>query len=503
MDSFATSTAAFDSWLHRHYDYISDDIEIADLRNSHEGRGLRARNDIQKDTVLFRLARDHILNIRTAALGKLKLGNQEVLETLNQWEALILCLAYEMMLGEESQWSSYLAVLPEKFNSLMFWSSEELEKLRPSNVLQRIGREQAEQMHSKLVPEYCLRLGSKKLVEYLTLDRFHVVASIIMSYSFDVDDPEDEPGDDPEDGEEEDEEIDEIEQECIKYDGYLKSMVPLADTLNSNTNLVNANLSYENDALVMTATKDIQKGEQIYNIYGELPNSEILRKYGYVELPASKYEFAELPLTVIKQTFVNNYISSLDSKIRETLFDKTAELISESEYLDESLEDQEGGIVLDAYEVFADADVLPELLLLIQILTTCYESFETDPKWAKKLARTRSELESFINRCILKSFQLVEKKIITNKCVENLNKCVEGRIAQYGAAQDYEIPASYRDFDRAELASIVLRCEVNCLRNVRNNFPEKYERIDDSKLLKNVLKRKAEADTQKNKKQKN
>ncbi|KAG7835771.1 hypothetical protein KL942_004941 [Ogataea angusta] len=38
MDSFATSTAAFDSWLHRHYDYISDDIEIADLRNSHEGR---------------------------------------------------------------------------------------------------------------------------------------------------------------------------------------------------------------------------------------------------------------------------------------------------------------------------------------------------------------------------------------------------------------------------------------------------------------------------------
>ncbi|KAG7798930.1 hypothetical protein KL944_004329 [Ogataea haglerorum] len=501
MDSFATSTAAFESWLHRHYDYISDDIEIADLRNSHEGRGLRARNDVQKDTVLFRLARDHILNIRTAALGKLKPGNQEVLETLNQWEALILCLAYEMMLGEESQWSSYLAVLPEKFNSLMFWSSEELEKLKPSNVLQRIGREQAEQMYSKLVPEYCLRLGSKKLVEYLTLDRFHVVASIIMSYSFDVDDPEDDPEDDAQDGEDEEEEL-EIDQECIKYDGYLKSMVPLADTLNSNTHLVNANLSYENDALVMTATKDIKEGEQIYNIYGELPNSEILRKYGYVELPASKYEFAELPLTVIKQTFVENYLSSMDRKIREALFDKTAGLISESEYLDESLEDQDGGIVLDAYEVFADADVLPELLLLVQILTTFYESVETDSKWAKKLARTRSELEAFINRCILKSFQLVEKKIITSKCVANLYKCVEGRIAQYGAAQDYEIPASYREFDRAELAAIVLRCEVNCLRNVLNNFPEKYERIDDSKLLKNVLKRKAEADAHKHKKQK-
>ncbi|KAG7901003.1 hypothetical protein KL907_004447 [Ogataea polymorpha] len=497
MDSFATNTAVFDNWLHRHYDYISDDISIADLRDSHEGRGLLARNDIQKDTVLFRLSRDHILNIRTAALGKLKPGNQEVLETLNQWEALILCLAYEMMLGEESQWSSYLAVLPEKFNSLMFWSSEELEKMKPSNVLQRIGREQAEQMYSKLVPEYCLRLGSKKLVEYLTIDRFHVVASIIMSYSFDVDDPED----DPEDSEDQEEEFDEVEQECIKYDGYLKSMVPLADILNSNTNLVNANLSYENDALVMTATKDIKKGEQIYNIYGELPNSEILRKYGYVELPASKYEFAELPVSVIKQAFVDNYLSSLDSKIRETLFDKTAELISDSDYLDESLEDQEGGIVLDSYEVFADADVLPELLLLIQILTTCYESFETDPKWAKKLARSRSELESFVNRCILKSFQLVEKNIITNRCVENLNKCVEGRIAQYGTAQNYEIPASYRDFDRTEIASIVLRCEVDCLRNVLNNFPEKYERIDDSKLLKNVLKRKAEADAQKHKKQ--
>ncbi|KAH3685017.1 hypothetical protein WICPIJ_004010, partial [Wickerhamomyces pijperi] len=109
-----------------------------DLRSSGEGRALRATGDIKKDTVLFRLARDHIINVRTAALGKLKLSNIEVLESLNQWEALILCLGYEMLLGEESQWSSYLQVLPEKFNSLMFWSDDELAMLKPSNVLTRI-----------------------------------------------------------------------------------------------------------------------------------------------------------------------------------------------------------------------------------------------------------------------------------------------------------------------------------------------------------------------------
>ncbi|GME97992.1 unnamed protein product [[Candida] boidinii] len=74
----------------------------------------------------------------------------------------------------------------------------------------------------------------------------------------------------------EEEEDEEEEQTGVRFDPYLKSMVPLADTLNSNTTLFNATLGYENKSLVMKATKKILKGEQIYNIYGEQPNSEIL-----------------------------------------------------------------------------------------------------------------------------------------------------------------------------------------------------------------------------------
>ncbi|KAH3666878.1 hypothetical protein OGAPHI_003327 [Ogataea philodendri] len=499
MDSFSKSTSGFDHWVRNHYQHVDENIEIADLRSSGEGRALRATGDIKKDTVLFRLARDHIINVRTAALGKLKLSNIEVLESLNQWEALILCLGYEMLLGEESQWSSYLQVLPEKFNSLMFWSDDELAMLKPSNVLTRIGRDQAERMHARLVPDMCVRLGSQKLADFLTLEKFHMVASIIMSYSFDVDDPEDD------DVDEEEEEVNEFlaeEHDGLKFDGYLKSMVPLADTLNSNTNLVNANLSYENDVLVMTATKDIKKGEQIFNIYGELPNSEILRKYGYVEVPASKYDFAELSLSVIKQTFVGKYLSQFDNEVRESLFDKVVAFVGESEYLEETLEDQEGGIVLDAYEVFNDADVLPELVLLIQILTTVYESFESDAKWAKKLTKSRSELDAFVNRCILKSFQLLEKTMITKNCVINLHQCVQQRIAEYGEAKNYEIPETAGELSRSQMAAIVLKCEIVCLQTVLQKFPAKLEQIDDSKLLKNVLKRKSDSEEKKSKKRK-
>lgn len=49
----------------------------------------------------------------------------------------------------------------------------------------------------------------------------------------------------------------------------------------------------------MKSTKPIQKGEEIFNDYGELPRSDLLRRYGYVTDNYSQYDVVEFPLETI------------------------------------------------------------------------------------------------------------------------------------------------------------------------------------------------------------
>jgi len=57
-------------------------------------------------------------------------------------------------------------------------------------------------------------------------------------------------------------------------------------TFNSQSVLTpsQARLFYEKDSLNMVAVKPIKHGEQIWNTYGDLPNAELLRRYGHVDI---------------------------------------------------------------------------------------------------------------------------------------------------------------------------------------------------------------------------
>lgn len=44
----------------------------------------------------------------------------------------------------------------------------------------------------------------------------------------------------------------------------------------------------------MVALKPIRKGEEIFNDYGPLPRSDLLRRYGYVTDNYKKYDVVEL-----------------------------------------------------------------------------------------------------------------------------------------------------------------------------------------------------------------
>lgn len=58
-------------------------------------------------------------------------------------------MIYEDGQGQESAWSSYLQILPTKFDTLIYWSPAEIAELEGSAVLNKIGKNDAENSFSK------------------------------------------------------------------------------------------------------------------------------------------------------------------------------------------------------------------------------------------------------------------------------------------------------------------------------------------------------------------
>lgn len=282
------------------------------------GRGAVALQDIPENHTIFTLPRSLILSTQTSTLPsafgfeawkkhKLHLG----------WVGLILCMMWEEAQGNQGKWITYLASLPTQFDTPIFWSDEELQELQGTAVVDKIGRDEAERdYHEKLAPAIKTRpdlFPSDQTDAWYTLRRYHITGSRVLSRSFNVEKwegeveqdaeyvPEedsnedtradtsigsamnvDEPGDGSEaedkgssDRDSDDEEVEDTSD---------IAMVPMADILNARYDSVNAKLFYERHHLHMVTTKSIKAGEQIFNTYGDLPNSDLLRRYGYVDL---------------------------------------------------------------------------------------------------------------------------------------------------------------------------------------------------------------------------
>ena len=54
----------------------------------------------------------------------------------------------------------------------------------------------------------------------------------------------------------------------------------------------------------MTALREIKAGEEILNYYGPHPNSELLRRYGYVTAKHAAYDVVEIPWAVVESALM-------------------------------------------------------------------------------------------------------------------------------------------------------------------------------------------------------
>ena len=159
-----------------------------------------------------------------------------MLQPLNEtgsWPPLIVTIIYEYLRKEKSPWHHYFQVLPCTFDSLMYWQKAELETLQASAVVNKIGREQAEESWKETIipvmlsyPELFPMASSNDLDKTTELIKLaHMAGSLVMAYAFDIDRDQESNGNKV-DSDDEFEEDDEDEP--------LKGMVPFADMLNAD-----------------------------------------------------------------------------------------------------------------------------------------------------------------------------------------------------------------------------------------------------------------------------
>ncbi|EJD02658.1 SET domain-containing protein [Fomitiporia mediterranea MF3/22] len=302
MDNFIRWFVEEGGWLDR--------ARIGIVDTPSQGRAAIALQDIPEGHTLFSVPRSLTLSTHTSELPKL-IGEAawKSLRLNKGWVGLILCMMWEECRWTDSKWCGYFNILPRAFDTPMFWTGDELKELDGTDVLGKIGKEQAERDYYEILnPAVRTRpdlFDPGHIASFYSLENYHVMGSRILSRSFHVEKwKEQTPGSQSRASSELHENGDcmDIDDESSNLSAVGAenggdddsddeaenpsdiAMVPMADMLNAQYGSENAKLFYEPTHLNMVSTKPIRRGEQIYNAYGDLPNSALLREYGHVDL---------------------------------------------------------------------------------------------------------------------------------------------------------------------------------------------------------------------------
>lgn len=183
----------------------------------------------------------------------------------------------------------------------MFWTPEELSELQGSAVLDKVGKQSAEENWANTilpimlnhVPLFPISASNAEERQRQLIELSHMAGSMIMAYAFDID--ADDSGGNDQDGDDGGSDLTEDDE-----DNPSKGMVPFADMLNADANRNNARLFHEENFLIMKATKDIKAGEEVFNDYGPLPRSDLLRMYGYLTENYSSFDVVEISADLLQ-----------------------------------------------------------------------------------------------------------------------------------------------------------------------------------------------------------
>jgi len=338
----------------------------------------------------------------------------------------------------------------------MFWTPQELSALQGSAVLGKIGKQEADELFAaKLLPvvrgnlemfgESVLASASRGAHHTSFEEHFlsvaHRMASVIMSYSFDLEEATTESSkmrrkDGAEQVEEED--SDEGKQ-------HYKAMVPFADMLNAEADWNNCRLYETPTTLEMRTLVPVDADSELFNDYGPLPRSDLLRRYGYITQNYAQYDVVEISSPFIVDIAGKNL--------------SPEEKIVRVEYL------LDEGILEDSFDLDCSFEVPEELVVTVRTMLLSREEFQ---------AASRDKGE-------------VEKLGFTEKVGLVLVRILEARLTDYPTSvrEDQELLAENRVVGERERSALEVRLGekmilVGALRDIRRRLQKKREWPDET-----------------------
>ncbi|KAF3318027.1 hypothetical protein TWF173_008768 [Orbilia oligospora] len=274
----------------------------------------------------------------------------------------------------DSQWRSYFDSMPTEFDTLMYWSQDELKELEGSAVLNKIGKEEAEAMYLEEIKTFVDANGDVFGGVDVSLEAFHKAGSWIMAFSSDFEKPGHTRDEDAMDDDDDD------EYDSLDTD---KVLVPFGNLIQIDCNLANCEFLPSEGSVSLVSTRDISTGTALYSDPGPVPRSDLLRRVGRYPQSSTQHDVIEIDSTLL--------ISVAGKNLSDSTRDSRIERLVEEELLE------------DSYDIEADGGISSEILIVIQTFSVddeTFRSYATEEKFpkAKKDARTRDVILEVIQK---------------------------------------------------------------------------------------------------------
>lgn len=228
---------------------IANDLVYEDKLND---RGVFSDIDIQPHSELLQIPVDSLLTVQESSKYALKR-----LEEFDEENALaVLLLLERFVMKEESKWYWHVLILPEKIDSILYYSKEQMECLKGTS-LYVLGTTMRRKVHTdyKLLKTKVLNEIEMTYRVNFSVEEYKWALTMVWSrfVSF--------------------------EKNGVTY----KAMAPVFDMFNHDpgAEMVHG-YSKEKDALVLTSKQRIVAGEEVCIHYGTMCNQQLLLLYGFV-----------------------------------------------------------------------------------------------------------------------------------------------------------------------------------------------------------------------------
>lgn len=279
---------AFLKWCSENGAYLGS-VAIKDLPDG--GYGLVAEENIEDSSQFLGIPMKLVMT--TVAARKSKLGpllrDDPIMKSMSN-VALSIFLILELSAGESSFWHPYISVLPESFNTVLYFSIEELELLSGSTVL-----DEALKLHRSIARQYAYfhkifrthpLAKSLPFKDCFTYDLYRWAVSAVMTRQNAVPWTE----------------SDGLGGDDARVDGTaaVTALVPLWDMCNHSDGKVLTDYDSSTSMVRCYAMRDFQQGEEVTIFYGKRTNMEFFVHNGFV-FEDNRYDAVDIKLGVSKK----------------------------------------------------------------------------------------------------------------------------------------------------------------------------------------------------------